>query len=138
MYFIGYSKWLLLCSRLVAGDTHTLTHSRHEITPKACSVSACCEGVTQGCCFPLRCRCRSGLLHLRFPDSEHSARGARRHLRSHHGLSTSRPACGSVSPPSSYHRQRCHFTSLHLLLCLLRKISDTGEDVMWKGCDVFL
>lgn len=26
MYFIGYSKWLLLCSRLVAGETLTPTH----------------------------------------------------------------------------------------------------------------
>lgn len=37
MYFIGYSKWLLLCSRLVAGGTHTHTH---KITPIACAVSA--------------------------------------------------------------------------------------------------
>lgn len=26
MYFIGYSKWLLLSSRLVAGDTRTHMH----------------------------------------------------------------------------------------------------------------
>lgn len=92
MYFIGYSKWLLLSSRLVAGNT------RHKMTPSACTVSACVCAVRQtGAVSLLRCRRRSWLLHLRFPDSEHSARGTSRDLRSHNGLPTSWPSCRSVT-----------------------------------------
>lgn len=94
MYFIGYSKWLLLSSRLVAGNTR----ARHKMTPSACTVSACVCAVRQtGAVSHLRCRRRSWLLHLRFPDSEHSARGTGWDLCSHNGLPTSWPSCRSVT-----------------------------------------
>ncbi len=120
-----------------------VTHTWNTQSTFCISMHVRCEGVTEGCCFPLRCRCRSGLLHLWFPDSEHSARGARRYLCSHHGLSTSWPPCRSVSPPLSYHREGCHFTCLHLL-CLLRNIrhregfSDVFFDVQFqlRGGDI--
>lgn len=36
MYFVGYSKWLLLGSRLVAGDTHTNSLTSQNIAPEPC------------------------------------------------------------------------------------------------------
>lgn len=44
MYFIGYSKWLLLSSRLVAGDALAHLHAYHKTTPESIGcVSARCE-----------------------------------------------------------------------------------------------
>lgn len=67
---------------------------------------------------PLRCRCRSGILHLWFLDPKNAAGGTSQYLCSNHGLSTSRPPCWSaplffyiLSQGGSY-----HFTSLHLHL----------------------
>lgn len=96
MYFIGYSKWLLLSSRLVAGDHSSTLHVHSKITPQTCvDVVFPYQFVW---CVSFRCRCRSRLFHFRFPDSQHTARGASRDLCCHHGLSTSWPSCRSVSP----------------------------------------
>lgn len=38
MYFVGYSKWLLLCSRLVAGDAHVHVHTGRNPTQTSPSV----------------------------------------------------------------------------------------------------
>lgn len=94
------------CSRW---QTHTHIHVVKQHTQSMYCIGICRhrEGVTEGCCFPLRCRCRSGLLHLWFPHSEHSPRGARRYLCCHHGLSTSWPPCRSVPPPK-YHHHHYH------------------------------
>lgn len=103
MYFVGYSKWLLLCSRLVAGDAHTQTHTHacSETIPTPPTHYTYLRILTLGVrwCFPLRCWCRSRLFYLWFPDSEHSARGARWYLCCHHGLSTSWLTCRSVPSP---------------------------------------
>lgn len=76
MYFIGYSKWLLLSSRLVAGDHSSTLHVHSKITPQTCvDVVFPYQFVW---CVSFRCRCRSRLFHFRFPDSQHTARGASR------------------------------------------------------------
>lgn len=42
MYFVGYSKWLLLCSRLVAGEAHV--HTWRDPTQSPPSVGASTDG----------------------------------------------------------------------------------------------
>lgn len=55
---------------------------------------------------PLRCRCRSGILHLWFLDPKNAAGGTSQYLCSNHGLSTSRPPCWSAPLFFiSYHRE---------------------------------
>lgn len=94
MYFVGYSKWLLLGSRLVAGEAHVHTRA-HEVI----QLRVLCQWAPT-LRAPLcnrRCGSRSRLVHLWVPDPQHAARGARRHLRSRYGVQTGRLGRGSVS-----------------------------------------
>lgn len=75
-------------------------------------------------CFPFRCRCRSGLLHLWLPNPEHSARRARRYLCSHHGLSSGWPTHRSVSVFT--------LTSTCSVFC---EISDAAKDLLALICE---
>lgn len=86
--------------------------------------------------FALRCRSRSRVLHLWLFDSEHSAGGASWNICRHHGWSTSRSSCRSVSTLSTYpQRNRCYFTSHHPL-CLVRKYQTPGR-ISWSFFSLF-
>lgn len=86
--------------------------------------------------FALRCRSRSWVLHLWLFDSEHSAGGASWNICRHHGWSTSRSSCWSVSTLSTYpQRNRCYFTSHHPF-CPVRKYQTTGR-ISWSFFSLF-
>lgn len=91
MYFVGYSKWLLLGSRLVAGEAHVHVHARTHVHVRRSSSESLlfCH---------LRCGSGSRLVHLRVPDPQHAARGARRRLRRRDGVQAGGPGPGSVPP----------------------------------------
>lgn len=48
MYFVGYSKWLLLGSRLVAGEAHVHARARGGGDPAQCCSSFATSGVGAG------------------------------------------------------------------------------------------